>query len=149
MAFNWIGPVLGYHVYPYFVVKKMFVWIVVWWWSNPKLTLNDYKAILSCHVAQFSYFNRMVEKKEIFVCQNISKDSNDPTCHIFRQSHVNILVCIVIASLVVGIHPWIHIKILHTYILQKNNLIYHLWLMLLIVCCLLLGWFVVTSVVCD
>jgi hypothetical protein len=32
-------------------------------WSNPKLTLDHYKAILSCHVAQFSYFNKMVEEK--------------------------------------------------------------------------------------
>jgi hypothetical protein len=37
-------------------------------WSNLKLTLNDYKAILSCHMAQSSCFNWMVEggKKYIF-----------------------------------------------------------------------------------
>jgi hypothetical protein len=32
-------------------------------WPNPKLTLNDYREILSCHVAQFNCFNWMVEKK--------------------------------------------------------------------------------------
>jgi hypothetical protein len=32
-------------------------------WYNPKLTQDDYKAILSCHMAQFSCFNQKVEKK--------------------------------------------------------------------------------------
>jgi hypothetical protein len=32
-------------------------------WSNPKLTPDDYNAILSCHVAQSSCFNWMVEEK--------------------------------------------------------------------------------------
>jgi hypothetical protein len=31
-------------------------------WSNHKLTLDDYKAILSFQVAQSSYFNKMVEE---------------------------------------------------------------------------------------
>jgi hypothetical protein len=33
-------------------------------WSNPKLTLDDYKEILSCHMAQYSYLNQMVEEKK-------------------------------------------------------------------------------------
>ncbi len=78
-------------------------------WSNPKLTLNDYRAILSCHMAQSSCFNKMVEKKEICIWQNISKISNDATCHILRLPHVNILVCTkaasVVANVVARTHP--------------------------------------------
>jgi hypothetical protein len=41
--------------------------------------------------------------------QNIWKNPNDATCHIFRQPCMNILVCIVVtsvvANVVVGTHP--------------------------------------------
>ncbi len=57
-------------------------------WSNPKLTLNGYKAILSCHVAQSSYFNRMVEKKIIW--KIILTNPNDAMCQFFRLPRVNI-----------------------------------------------------------
>jgi hypothetical protein len=59
-------------------------------------------------MAQFSYFNKMVEKKEIFDYQNISKNLYDAMCLICRLPRVNILRCIVVASvvasLVVGTH---------------------------------------------
>ncbi len=57
-------------------------------WSNPKLTLNGYKEILSCHVAQSSCYNRMVEK--IYIWKNILKNVNDAMCQFFRLPHVNI-----------------------------------------------------------
>jgi len=69
-------------------------------WSNPKLTLDGYRAILSCHVAHSSCFNKMVEEKKI-IWQNILKNPNDAMCHILRLSHVNkLLVCIVVISVV-------------------------------------------------
>jgi hypothetical protein len=74
-------------------------------WSNLKLTLSDNKGILSCHMAQSSCFNWMVEKKEIFVWQYISENSNDVKCHILKLQHVNILVYIVVASVVTWTHP--------------------------------------------
>jgi hypothetical protein len=41
-------------------------------------------AILGDHVAQSSCFNQMVEKKEIFIWKNISKNPIDAMCHILR-----------------------------------------------------------------
>jgi hypothetical protein len=63
----------------------------------------------------------MVEKNEIFVLQYILKNPNDATCHILRLPHAKILVCTtnVIASVVVGTHPWKHIKFPYSF-LQKN-----------------------------
>jgi hypothetical protein len=91
-------------------------------------TLNDYKAILSYHVAQSSCFNWMVEKKEIFIWQNISKNPNDATCHILRLPCVNILVCTivtsVIANVVARIHPWIRIKFPYLYFIKKIHLLF-------------------------
>jgi hypothetical protein len=82
-------------------------------WSNPKLTLNDYRAILSCHVAQSSCFNRTVE--EFFFL----KTSNDATCYIFRLPHVNILVCTIVTNVVTNVviktHLWIRIKYPYSY----------------------------------
>jgi hypothetical protein len=56
----------------------------------------------------------MVEKKEIFIWQIISKNPNDAMCHIHKLRCANILMCnivaSVIASVIVIIHPWIHIK---------------------------------------
>jgi hypothetical protein len=43
------------------------------------------------------------------------KNPNDTMCHILKLPFVNILVCIVvisvIASVVVGTHPWIRMKL--------------------------------------
>jgi hypothetical protein len=44
-------------------------------WSNLTLTLNDYKAILSCHMAQFSCFNQMVEEKGKYLFGKIFQKS--------------------------------------------------------------------------
>lgn len=42
-------------------------------WSNPNLTLDDYRVILSCHVAQSNCFNQMVEGKRKYLFQKIFK----------------------------------------------------------------------------
>jgi hypothetical protein len=73
-------------------------------WSNLKLTLNDYKAILSCHMAQSSCFNWMVEggKKNYFA--KCFKNPNDVMNHILKLSHVNkLLMHIVVTSVVVSV----------------------------------------------
>jgi hypothetical protein len=71
----------------------------------------------------------MVERKEIFVWQNISKNSNDAMCYIFRLQCVNILVFTVVATVVTIVvartHPWIHIKSPYLYFM-KNYLIHRL-----------------------
>jgi hypothetical protein len=88
-------------------------------WSNLKLTINDYREIFNCHMAQSSCFNRMVE---IYIWQNILKNSNDATCQFFMLPHVNILVCTIVAnvvSVVARTHPWIHIKSPHSYSMKK------------------------------
>ncbi len=36
MALNQIGPILGYQIYPYFVVRKLFVWVAVWCKQMPR-----------------------------------------------------------------------------------------------------------------
>jgi hypothetical protein len=36
-------------------------------WSNLKLTLDDYRAILGHHMAQSSYYNQMVEEKKKYL----------------------------------------------------------------------------------
>ncbi len=99
-------------------------------WSNLQPTLNDYRAILSCHVAQSSCFNHMVEK--IYIWQNISKNPNDVMCHIFRLPCVNILVCTIVANVVVSvvarIHPWMCIKSSCSYSTKKYFICHlHYW----------------------
>jgi hypothetical protein len=90
-------------------------------WSNPKLTLNDYRAILSCHVTQFSCFNWMVGKQIIW--KNIFKNSNDAMCHIVRLLHVNILMCTIVANVIASVvtrtHPWISVKFPYFYSTKK------------------------------
>jgi hypothetical protein len=62
----------------------------------------------------------MVEKKEIFVWQNILNFFNDAMCHVLI-AHVNILVCIVVANVIAGTHPWICIKSPYSYSTKKNS----------------------------
>jgi hypothetical protein len=43
-------------------------------WSNFKVTINDYRAILNYHVAKSKFFNQMVEKKgNIFLAKYFEK----------------------------------------------------------------------------
>jgi hypothetical protein len=74
-------------------------------WSNPKLTLDDYKAILNCHLAQFkatTWHNLIILiiwLKKIFGLENILKNPNDVMCCILKLPRVNkLLVCIVLTS---------------------------------------------------
>jgi hypothetical protein len=73
-------------------------------WSNLKSTLNDSNlklprgVILGHHMAQYSYFNWIVEN-----------NSNDAMCYILRLQGVNILVYIVVVNVVARTHPWIHV----------------------------------------
>jgi Na+/melibiose symporter-like transporter len=46
---------------------------------------------------------KWLKKREIFFWQNILKNPNDATFHIFRLPRVNILVCIVVASVVANV----------------------------------------------
>jgi hypothetical protein len=55
-------------------------------------------------MADFSCFNQIVEKKEISIWKNISKNPNDATCHILGLPCVNnLLVCIIVANLVASV----------------------------------------------
>jgi hypothetical protein len=58
-----------------------------------------------------------LKKKNVW--QNNLKNSNDAMCHILRLPHVNIPVCIVVASVVERIHPWICIKFSYLYSMKK------------------------------
>jgi hypothetical protein len=58
---------------------------------------------------------RWLTKKEIFIWQNISKNSNDARCHIVKLPYVNILVCTIVASVVARTHPWVGIKFSYSY----------------------------------
>jgi hypothetical protein len=60
---------------------------------------------------------------KIFVWQNILKNPNGAMCHILRLPYVNILVCIIVTNVIIGIHPWIHVSNCRTCILQKVNFI--------------------------
>jgi len=53
-------------------------------WSNLKLTLNDYKAILNCHMAQSSCFNEWLKNIYLFIWQNVLKNPNDVMNHILN-----------------------------------------------------------------
>ncbi len=57
-------------------------------WSNPKLTLDDYKAILSWHVAQSSYLNKMVEEKWKYLFGKIFQKIQMMPCVTFLGYHV-------------------------------------------------------------
>ncbi len=75
-------------------------------WSNPKLALNDYNAMLSCHMVQSNCFNLMVEN--LFIWKNILKNPNDVMCHILKLPCVNLLMCIIVASVVASVVARIH-----------------------------------------
>jgi hypothetical protein len=71
-------------------------------WSNPKMTLNNYRAILS---STWHNLAALIEwlKKKMFFWQYISKSPNDAKYHICRLPHVNILVCITVANVVASV----------------------------------------------
>jgi hypothetical protein len=94
-------------------------------------------------VAQFSCFNWMVEKKKFG--KIIWKIQMMP--HVtFSDYHVNILVYIVIANVVIGIHPWIHIKFSYLHSMKKW-FICRLWLM--VICNLLFASMLIFSHNCH
>jgi len=64
--------------------------------------------ILGGHMTQFSCFNRMVEKKEIFIWKNIFKIPNDAMCHILKLPCVNILACTIVANVIASVVTIIH-----------------------------------------
>jgi hypothetical protein len=55
--------------------------------------------------------NQMVENLFIylFIWQNILKNPNDATCHIFRLPHVNILVCTIVANVITSVIARTHL----------------------------------------
>jgi hypothetical protein len=76
-------------------------------WSNFKPTLNAYRAILICHVAQSNCFNQMVGKKNCLA--KYFKNPNDAMSHIFRLPRVNIFGWIIVASVVTSLVARTHI----------------------------------------
>jgi hypothetical protein len=51
-------------------------------------------------------------EKNTFVWKNISKNPNDATCHIYKLLIVNILMCIVVASVIANVVA----ELIHGYI---------------------------------
>jgi len=105
-------------------------------WSNLKLTLDDYKAILSCHVALSSYFNKMVEEKWKYLFGKIFQKFQMMPCVTFLGYHVWSNYCVHCSCINSSLDTCIKLSYFYC---MKKYFIHHLLFASLVTYCLLVG----------